>query len=170
MKKIILVSAIILLGWTASNGNLFAQTTPMSAPPPSMESKDSKSHMHHSNPFGIPGLTEDQISKIKDLHLQLARASQPIKNRLGELRAREKTLTTAENADIKAIEANIDEITKTENQLMKLKASNHQQIRAILTPDQRLAFDTHEHNKMRFSHEGAPWQNEDHKDKGEFQE
>ena len=97
----------------------------------------------------LKNFLKNKGNKIKDLHFQLARASEPLKNRLVELKAHQRTLTTADNADMKAIEANIDEITKVENQLMKLKANNRQQIRAILTPEQRLAFDQHPHGMKK---------------------
>jgi len=38
-----------------------------------------------------------------------------LKNQLGELRARKKTLTTSEKPDIKLIDANIDEISKIQD-------------------------------------------------------
>ena len=53
-----------------------------------------------------------------------------------------KTLTTAEQADMKAINKVIDSKTDVLAKMMKLKAENHQKVRAILTEEQRVIFDT----------------------------
>ena len=53
-----------------------------------------------------------------------------------------------DKADIKGIDANIDEISKVKGNIMKSKAHLKQQIRALLTDEQRLYFDTH----SEFSH------------------
>ena len=103
---------------------------------------------------GIPNLTEEQKSKIKEINLVHFKEMQTYRNQLGELKAKERTLTTADKPDMKAINANIDEITKVQNQLMKGQAAHHQQIRALLTDEQRLWFDSHQmqkrqHAKMR---------------------
>jgi Spy/CpxP family protein refolding chaperone len=59
-----------------------------------------------------------------------------------ELRAKEHTLATSEKPDMKAINANIDEMTKVQNQLMKAMASHRQDIRSLLTEEQKIRFDS----------------------------
>ena len=44
---------------------------------------------------------------------------------------------------MKAINANIDEITKLQNQMMKKAAEHRQQVRNLLTDEQKLWFDSH---------------------------
>jgi Spy/CpxP family protein refolding chaperone len=112
-------------------------------------------HVFHHGDFGIPNLTDDQRAKIKDLHLELMKEVKPLHNQLEELKAREHTLATADKADIKAIDANLDEISKVTNQLMKAKAHMKQQVRGLLTDEQRLLFDTQKggHRGFQKNHE-----------------
>jgi Spy/CpxP family protein refolding chaperone len=58
------------------------------------------------------------------------------------LKARQKTLTTADNTDMKAINANIDEITKIQNQLMKKSVAMKQQFRSLLNDEQKVWYDS----------------------------
>ena len=103
-----------------------------------------KAGAHEMN---IPNLTEEQKTKIKSLRLATMKEIQPLRNQLGELRAKGKTLTTCEKSDMKAINANIDDITKLQNQIMKIREANHQQIRALLTDEQRIFFDMKKHDR-----------------------
>jgi len=103
-----------------------------------------KAGAHEMN---IPNLTEEQKTKIKSLRLATMKEIQPLRNQLGELRAKGKTLTTCEKSDMKAINANIDDITKLQNQIMKIREANHQQIRVLLTDEQRIFFDMKKHDR-----------------------
>jgi len=91
----------------------------------------------------IPDLTEDQQSKMKDIHLNMMKESLSIRNKLGENRAKLKTLQTAENPDMKAIDKLIDESSSLHADLQKKAAANHQQVRSLLTEEQRVIFDSH---------------------------
>ena len=101
---------------------------------------------------GIPNLTDEQKAKIKDLRLANFKEMQPLRNQLGELKAKQRTLTTMDKPDIKAIDANIDEISKVTNQLMKIRAAHHQQVRVLLTDEQKIWFDSHPFGKGRHGH------------------
>ena len=96
----------------------------------------------HRNDFNMPDLTEEQKSQMKDLRFQMQKIILPLQNQIGEYDAKMKTLTTAEQADMKAINKVIDNKTDVLAKMMKLKAENHQKIRAILTDEQRVIFDT----------------------------
>jgi Spy/CpxP family protein refolding chaperone len=91
----------------------------------------------------IPDLTEDQQGKIKNIHLNMMKESLSIRNKLGENRAKLKTLQTAENPDMNAIDNLIDESSSLHADLQKKAAANHQQVRSILTEEQRVIFDSH---------------------------
>ena len=96
----------------------------------------------------IPDLTDDQKSQIKDLHLGMMKESLDIRNQLGENRARMRTLQTAEEPDMKAIEKLIDESSALQAELKKKQAANHQEVRKLLTEEQRVIFDSRA-SKMR---------------------
>ena len=91
--------------------------------------------------FEFLKLTDDQKTKIKDLKIAHMKETMKLKGKMGELHAHLQTLSTADVADMKAINATIDEITATQNQMMKSREVFKQQVRALLTEEQRLHFD-----------------------------
>ena len=94
-------------------------------------------------------LSDEQKTKIKDLKTAQMKESMKLRNKMEELRAHLKTLSTADATDMKAINATIDEITQTQNQLMKSRETFKQQIRGLLTDEQRVEFDLRENNQHR---------------------
>jgi len=122
--------------------------------------KSSYRGRHMASMYGIPNLTEDQKKKLKELRTPLHKEILPLKNQLAEKKAHLKTLQTAEKADLKSINSTIDEMTLLQSQIMKKRAAHTQAIRAILTDDQRIAFDMrassgrkfHQHRRMSSEH------------------
>lgn len=92
---------------------------------------------------GIPDLTENQKTEMQKLKTAHMKEVMPIRNQLNELEAHLKTLTTATNPDLNAIYAEIEKIGKVKTDLQKMKAKHHQDIRKLLTDEQRLMFDMH---------------------------
>jgi len=138
MKTTNFIATIAIALMLTGTGSLFAQ-------PSKSEMKKTEFHKEMHN--GIPNMTEDQKAKMKDLHVAFYKEVQPLRNQLGELKARQKTLSTLDNPDMKAINANIDEITKVMNQLMKSRAAFRQKVRALLTDEQKVWFDSHPMHK-----------------------
>lgn len=87
--------------------------------------------------------TDEQITKMKAIKLETYKATMPLMNKIGELRAKHETLTKAEKPDLNAINANIDDIAKHRVQIEKIKIANMLQFRAMLTDEQRMFIDTH---------------------------
>ncbi|MEM6522183.1 MAG: periplasmic heavy metal sensor [Bacteroidota bacterium] len=102
-----------------------------------------RSEMRHDPIDRIPNLTEEQKEKIKGLRTENQNQVLPLRNTLGEKEARLKTLSTAEKADMKSINAMIEEIGELKTEIAKLRASTHQKVRAELNDEQRLFLDTH---------------------------
>lgn len=96
-------------------------------------------------------LTEEQKAKIKDIRTASYKEIKQLQNQMGELKAKQRTLTTADKPDMNAINANIDEITKVQNKMMKIREANHQQIRSLLTDEQKMMFDS---KKMKHERQG----------------
>jgi Spy/CpxP family protein refolding chaperone len=88
-----------------------------------------------------PGLTDEQKTKMKEMRVAHYKEISPLKNKMGELKARKHSLETAEKADLAAINAVIDEIGKLQIQIEKSNAANRLQIRGLLTDEQRMVFD-----------------------------
>ncbi|NOR76282.1 MAG: hypothetical protein GQ525_14145, partial [Draconibacterium sp.] len=63
--------------------------------------------------------TEEQQEAMKTLRLETANKVKPFKNQLRELMAHQQTLTTADNADLKAINKNIDEMSGAKTEIAK---------------------------------------------------
>ncbi len=87
-------------------------------------------------------LTEEQQEKIAGLRLEMQKELLPLRNQLGEKRAKMRTLATTENADLKALNRLIDESKDLQAEMAKLRLANRQQIRKLLTEEQRIMFDS----------------------------
>ncbi|MBN2636376.1 MAG: Spy/CpxP family protein refolding chaperone [Prolixibacteraceae bacterium] len=85
--------------------------------------------------------TDEQQEAIKNIRLETAKEIKPLRNQLNELEARQKTLTTADKADMKAINNNIEEMGKVKTEIAKIQAKQQQDIRSLLTEEQLLRFD-----------------------------
>ena len=94
------------------------------------------------------GLTKEQREVIQEIRLNAAKEAKPLKFKLKELKARYQTLINEDKADMKAISANIDEISKVKTQLAKIKAKAHVEVLAKLTDEQKLLFSERKNGKM----------------------
>lgn len=100
-----------------------------------------KQYVHQKNIYQ-KFFTEEQQETMKNLRLETAKKVKPLKNELRELMAHQQTLTTADNADLKAINNNIDKISETKTEIAKIMAAQHQQVRSLLTEEQLIKFDS----------------------------
>jgi len=89
----------------------------------------------------IPDLTADQQSKIEQFRTAHMRSMMALRNQIGEKQAHLQTLRTADNADLNAINKTIDEMSTLRTSMMKMRELHIQNIRSILTDDQRVFFD-----------------------------
>jgi Spy/CpxP family protein refolding chaperone len=92
-------------------------------------------------------LTDAQKEVFKQGMLDMQKQLQPIRNQLGEARAHQKTLTTAEKPDMAAINKNIETMGGLKTEMAKIQTKYHLEMRAQLTDEQRLKFDRFEHRK-----------------------
>ena len=145
MRTIILKGAVIALFLTGTTMSIFAQ--------PQGGGKHNKRAKVQCENF-IPDLTEDQeqaIEKLKTSHLKKANA---FRADLKVLKAELNKLELAENPDRKKINSKIDEVFVLKAKMAK-EASNHrQEVRSLLTEDQRVIFDAHarKRHKGGFGH------------------
>ncbi len=98
--------------------------------------KDLKPQGEHENFF-----TDQQKSALKEMRLEMAKKVKPLRNKLGELQARQHTLTTEEKPDMDAIYKNIEKISDVKTEIAKIMAKHNQDIRAMLTEEQLLKYD-----------------------------
>jgi len=88
----------------------------------------------------IPGLTNEQQTKMKNLRGEHMKATQLLKAQHAEKAAHLKTLTLAEKPDIKAIDKTIDEMMAIKGEMLKRGVSFKQAVKEILTPEQLKEF------------------------------
>lgn len=86
-------------------------------------------------------LTEQQQAQMKELRIAHLKEVQPVQNEIRELKAHYKTLITAANPNMAEINKNIDSQSAAMNKLMKSRTSHQQEIRKILTDEQKLMRD-----------------------------
>lgn len=97
---------------------------------------DGKHGMHR-----IPNLTEEQTLKMDELRVKHLKEKQEIRSLLDIKRAELRSLEIADKADMKAINAKIDEISGLQNKLVKTNAAHRQEVRSLLNADQKVYFD-----------------------------
>lgn len=102
--------------------------------------------MHHNC---IPDLTDEQKEKIDELRIPHMKNMQELRADVKVYKAELGKLMQAEKPDMGAINSKIDEISKVKSDIMKEHAKHKQDVRALLTDEQRIYFD----RKMNMHHE-----------------
>ena len=81
-------------------------------------------------------LTEEQQTEITTLRTAHYKTITPLKNKMVELKARERTLLSEESVDMKAVNKTIDEQTDLTNKMRKLQVEQQVAVKSILTDEQ----------------------------------
>jgi Spy/CpxP family protein refolding chaperone len=102
-----------------------------------------------SKTLSLPDLTDKQKEQIKEQMYETRQQVMPLQNQVREKRARLQTLRTSEKVDMTAIEKIVDEMADLQAEITKQRLISEQEIRQILTDEQRLIFDS---RKNRFMH------------------
>jgi Spy/CpxP family protein refolding chaperone len=106
--------------------------------------KQSMSDMGHGKHMPmIPGMTEQQKEQMEQLRTEHLKVMLPLKNQLQEKMVRLHTLSTAEKVNMNDINKKIEEIGELKIKMMKEQAAHRQDIRKLLTEEQRVMFDMH---------------------------
>jgi len=124
------------------------------AQPGNRESRKERNEMFAKRPQQFKNqresfFTEEQKEAMKQMRLETAQKVKTLKNELRELHARQQTLTTADNADIKDIHKNIEKISGVKTEIAKIHATQHQEIRKMLTEEQLLKFDQRKNSRKK---------------------
>jgi Spy/CpxP family protein refolding chaperone len=101
-------------------------------------------HMEKMKPgmgaCGIPNLTAEQVSKIQKLKLEFEKGMLPLRTKV-QIMGLELRAMVAEGADIKKLEAKVDEVSKARADIQKKALAHHLQVRTLLTDEQKVYFD-----------------------------
>lgn len=91
----------------------------------------------------IPGITKEQLDKIEKSRVNMEMEQIPFINQRGEKEAHLKTLNAEDNVDQAAIDKTIEEIAALNVKIAKLRNRHLQEIRSLLTKEQKVYFDSH---------------------------
>jgi Spy/CpxP family protein refolding chaperone len=83
-------------------------------------------------------LSEEQQEQMNALRLEHTKTMLPLRNEMAELKARERTLISKEEVDMKALNSVIDEQSELANKMHKLRVEHRVAVREILTEEQIL--------------------------------
>lgn len=98
------------------------------------------------------GLSAEQKEQMKEARIAFAKATIDLKNEMGELKAKQRTLFSAEKPNMNQIYANADKISDVKNQLMKEKISMKLDTRSFLTEEQCVKMGQHAKHKKGLRH------------------
>lgn len=90
----------------------------------------------------IPDITPEQETKINALRSAHLKDKLTYQNQLDEKFARLRTLQSSDNVDMKSINKTIDEISAIQSDILKGRAQHIQDVRNLLTDDQKVYFDS----------------------------
>ena len=96
---------------------------------------------HDSGPGWKETLTDEQKLKVDKMHLELKKETGLLEARLGVEKAELAGLLVKDAADMKAIQKRLDEMARIKRDMMEKKYRHMLDVRAILTPEQRVSFD-----------------------------
>lgn len=99
-------------------------------------------------------LTDEQQQQMDAERVRFQKEIQADKNKLGELRARKRTLETTEPIDTKSLDNVIAEINTINAGMQKSRVRHQQAIKAFLTDDQVVAFDSFRGTKSNSQFQG----------------
>ncbi len=91
---------------------------------------------NYERPFARLDLSEDQQEKMTTLRTEHYKIMTPLKNKMAELKARERTLLSEEKVDMKAINLTIDEQSELMNSMKKIQVKHQMAVKDILTDEQ----------------------------------
>jgi len=98
--------------------------------------------MMKANPAQLaPQFTPEQQKQMTAFKLTLEKDMIQFDNQLNEKRTQLKTLQQVDKPDMKSIYSKIDEITALQNKKMKAAVTHQNNVRSILTEEQRIKFD-----------------------------
>jgi len=113
------------------------------------QNKEMQMNDHQRGPKNGMSLTDAQRDAFKKSRLEMQKQLQPLRNELGEVKAHQKTLMTADKPDMNNINKNIDKLGSIRVEMAKIMVQHRLDMRTQLTEEQRLLFDTHKGRMMQ---------------------
>jgi len=99
--------------------------------------------------FAYLDLTEAQSEQITQLRTEHYNTMKPLRAKMAEMRAKERTLLSEASVDLKAVEKVIDQQTELLNQMRKLQIKNQLAIKEVLTDEQVMKLEQSQRHSAR---------------------
>ncbi len=128
---LLLMVALCLFGFKA-----FSQ--PDGQEGPRHEQRDERPQ--HFRQFPFQDLTDAQKTQIEKLNLNFQKQTLQTKNQIGEKEAQLHTAITQDKADMKKINALVDDISQLRASIQKERIKTNLEIRDLLTDEQKVLF------------------------------
>jgi Spy/CpxP family protein refolding chaperone len=93
-------------------------------------------------------LTEAQSEQITQLRTEHYTTMKPLRAKMAEMKAKERTLLSEESVDLKAVEEVIDQQTELLNQMRKLQTKHQLAIKEVLTDEQVMKLEQRQSFRM----------------------
>jgi len=87
-------------------------------------------------------LSSEQEVAIRAIMLDCKKETLPLNNELGEKKARLRTLSSADEYDVAALNNVVDEMSELNASIQKVNLAKKEEIRALLNDDQKILFDS----------------------------
>jgi Spy/CpxP family protein refolding chaperone len=94
------------------------------------------SEKSYGHQFAKLELSDEQKTEITSLRTEHYKEITPLKNKMAELKARERTLLSEESVDMKAVNKTIDEQTDLMNSMRKFQVEQQVAVKSLLTDEQ----------------------------------
>jgi len=94
-------------------------------------------------------LSEDQSEQITQLRTEHYNTMKPLRAKMAEIKAKERTLLSVESVDLKAVEKAIDEQTDLLNQIRKLQIKHQLAVKDVLTDEQVMKLEQRQRHSAR---------------------
>ncbi len=104
----------------------------------------------------IPNLTEDQKTKIQELHTQMLEKNNPLKAQLKVKQAELKQLLVSDDATMQQKQAKLKEIYDLKYQIQLNRIEMQSQVRALLNDEQKAVYDNHILNGRKHKNKQRP--------------
>ena len=108
-------------------------------------------------------LSDEQEEEITSLRTQHYKEITPLRNQMAELKARERTLLSEENVDMKAVNKAIDEQTELASSIRKLQVKQQVAIKGLLSDEQLMKMQQRRQFAQRNGFHGKGGQRDGHR-------
>lgn len=101
------------------------------------------------------GLNEEQVKAFKEIHMIMYKEVKSLQNLLNEAEAHQKTLLSADDPNMNAVNDNIDKIGKFRTDIQKVRIKYLLEMKSKLTDEQRMKMDMMKHHRKFMGHEAG---------------